>query len=99
MGYRRIDNLPHDLVIEVPARIDKDGIHGSKLGMLPRGIAGLLNNQVAVMDLTVEAVLTCSRNAALQALLVDPVVDSVHNAERLLDTMIELQKPYLGYLS
>ena len=93
-----IDNLPQDLVVEVPAIVDKDGVHGVKLGALPKGFAGLLYNQVAVHDLTVEAVLTGSREIALQALLVDPVVDSVRAAEQTLDTILELQKRYLGYI-
>jgi alpha-galactosidase len=93
-----IDNLPRDLVVEVPAIVDQDGVHGVKLGALPRGFAGLLCNQVAVHDLTAEAVLTGSREIALQALLVDPVVDSVRAAEQVLDTMLQLQARYLGYI-
>ena len=93
-----IDNLPQDLVVEVPAIVDKDGVHGVKLGALPKGIAGLLYNQVAVHDLTTEAVLTGSREVALQALLVDPVVDSVRAAEETLDTILKLQSRYLGYI-
>jgi alpha-galactosidase len=93
-----IDNLPQDLVVEVPARVDGEGVHGVKLGPLPRGIAGLLRNQVAAIDLTVEAALRGSRELALQALLVDPVVDSVERAEALLDTMLRRQKAYLGYI-
>ncbi|MEA2007847.1 MAG: alpha-glucosidase [Chloroflexota bacterium] len=93
-----IDNLPQDLAVEVPATVDKNGVHGVKLGNLPKGIAGLLNNQVATIDLTAEAVITGSREIVFQALLLDPVVDSVRQAEALLDTMLELQKPYLGYI-
>ncbi|MDY6875775.1 MAG: alpha-glucosidase [Chloroflexota bacterium] len=93
-----IDNLPQDLVVEVPAIVDKDGVHGIKLGALPKGFAGLLYNQVAVHDLTAEAVLTGSREIALQALLVDPVVDSVKAAEETLDTILKLQSRYLGYI-
>lgn len=93
-----IDNLPHDLVVEVPAIVDRHGVHGVRLGSLPKGIAGLLANQVAVHDLTAEAVLTASREVALQALLVDPVVHSVRAAEQTLDTMLDLQPQYLGYL-
>lgn len=93
-----IDNLSHDLVVEVPAIVNKHGVHGVKLGTLPKGIAGLLNNQIAVYDLTVETALTGSRDIALQALLVDPVVDSLHGAEQILDTILELQKDYLGYI-
>jgi len=94
-----IDNLPHDLVVEVPAVVDGDGVHGVKLGALPKGVAGLMRNQATVQDLTVEAALTGSRKIALQALLADPVVDSVEPAEELLDTMLELQQPYLSYIS
>jgi alpha-galactosidase len=93
-----IDNLPADMVVEVPGVVDGQGVHGVKLGVLPKGFWGLLNNQVSVNDLTVEAVLTGSREVALQALLVDPVVDSVEAAERTLETMLEYQKKYLGYI-
>ncbi len=93
-----IDNLPRDLIVEVPGRVDGDGVHGVTLGALPKGIAGLMRNQVSTMDLTVEAALSGSREIALQALLVDPVVDSVERAEALLDTMLQQQKPYLDYI-
>jgi alpha-galactosidase len=95
-GY--IDNLPRDLVVEVPAKVSKTGVTGIPLGKLPAGIAGLLQNQVAAHELTVEATLKKSKTAALQALLVDPVVDSVKAAENTLQRILELQKPWLGYL-
>ncbi len=85
------------MVVEVPATVDKDGVHGVKLGKLPK-FAGLLNNQVAVNDLTVEAVLAGSRRLALQALLVDPVVDRMAAAEAALDAVLEYQQDYLGYI-
>jgi len=93
-----IDDLPKDLAVEVPATVGKSGVTGIPLGHLPPGIAGLLQNQVAVHRLTAEAVLQKSKAAALQALLVDPVVDSVAAAEKTLAKMLELQKPYLDCL-
>ncbi len=93
-----IDNLPRDIVVEVPAVVDGAGVHGVRLGLLPIGIAGLLANQVAVHNLTAEAVLQKSKRLALQTLLVDPVVDSARAAEQTLHTMLELQKKWLGYL-
>ncbi|MGI6375139.1 MAG: hypothetical protein ACOX3S_03940 [Anaerolineae bacterium] len=42
--------------------------------------------------------LTGSRQAALQALLLDPVVHSARAAEQTLDTILALQADYLGYL-
>jgi alpha-galactosidase len=93
-----IDDLPADIVVEVPALVDGSGVHGVALGRFPRGIAGLLRNQVAVHDLTAEAVLTRSKAAALQALLVDPVVHSVRAAEQTLEMMLRVQQRWLGYL-
>ncbi|MFX0133502.1 MAG: alpha-glucosidase [Candidatus Hodarchaeota archaeon] len=90
-----ITNLPRDLVVECPAIINKDGIHAVKLGEYPKGLAGLLRNQASVQDLVVEAVLTKSKDIALKALLVDPVVDSATQAEKMLDEILRLQSDYI----
>ncbi|HET6453360.1 MAG TPA: alpha-glucosidase [Armatimonadota bacterium] len=93
-----IDNLPSDMVVEVPATVDAKGVHGVRLGRLPTGFAGLLSNQVATIELSVEAALSGSRELALQALLVDPVVDNAAAAERTLDTILSLQSDFLSYI-
>ena len=93
-----IANLPDWIVLEVPATVDKDGVHGLSLGEIPHGFAGLLMNQVAVHDLTAEAVLNKSKALALQALLVDPIVSQYRGLEEMLNTMIEYQEKWLGYL-
>lgn len=93
-----IDNLPADIAVEVPATVDRNGVHGMALGRVPPGFGGLLNNQYAVHDLTAEAILNRSKKAALQALLVDPVVHSASAARQTLETMLTMQSKYLGYL-
>lgn len=90
--------LPTNQVVEVPATVDRNGVHGIKLPNYPKAFAGLLMNQVAVNDLTTEAVLTGSKAVVMQALLVDPVVNKVSAAEKMLDTILRLQQPYLGYI-
>lgn len=90
-----IENLPRDLVIECPAIVNKSGVHGVKLGELPKGIAALMNTQASVQDLCVEAALNGSRELALQALLADPVVDSLSSAEKMLDEILKLQREHL----
>lgn len=57
-----IENLPRDVVVECPATVDKNGVHGIKLGELPNGIAALMNTQASVQDLSVEAALSGSRS-------------------------------------
>jgi alpha-galactosidase len=93
-----IDELPEWLVVEVPATVDKNGIHGIPMGQLPKGFLGLLRNQVAVHDMTAEAILHKSRELALQALLVDPIVTRYQGMDEMLDTMIDYQRDWLGYL-
>ena len=93
-----IPSLPEFIVVEVPAWVDGGGIEGIRLDSMPRGFAGLLSNQVAVHDLTAEAVIHASKEAAIQALLVDVNVDTVAPAVDLVEMMISQQGEYLGYL-
>lgn len=93
-----LEDLPDWIAVEVPATVDKDGVHGIPMGRLPSGFLGLLANQVGVHDLTAEAILKKSRQAALQALLVDPIVNQYQGIEEMLDTMIAYQEKWLGYL-
>ncbi|MHA2203589.1 MAG: family 4 glycosyl hydrolase [Candidatus Hodarchaeales archaeon] len=87
-----ITNLPEDLIVECPAIVNNKGLQGVKLGEYPKGLAALLNTQAGVQDLVIEAILTKSKKIALQALLADPVVNSTSQAERILESMLDLQK-------
>lgn len=92
-----IRNLPEWMVVEVPAIINAQGVQGIAIDM-PAGVGGLLSNQVAVHDLTADAVLHQSRELVIQALLVDPIVDKCTRIPELVDVMIERQATYLSYL-
>jgi alpha-galactosidase len=74
---------------------DADGIHPVSLGPLPDPIAKLLTMQVNVQQLAVEAAVHASKEIALQALLIDPVVNSAEAAERILDELWEINRPYI----
>tara|TARA_Y100000590_G_scaffold138992_1_gene159223 strand:- start:254 stop:1561 length:1308 start_codon:yes stop_codon:yes gene_type:complete len=93
-----IECLPNEIVVEVPGIINKLGITGLKLKNYPKEFGNLLNNQVGTIQLTTEAVLKKSKHSAYQALLNDPIVDNTRSAEKLLETMIDFQEKYLGYL-
>ncbi|MDB2360051.1 glycosyl hydrolase family 4 [Alphaproteobacteria bacterium] len=93
-----IECLPKDIVVEVPSIVNKNGIKGKKLENYPKSFGALLNSQVGTIQMTTEAVLKESKQDAYFALLSDPVVDNAKAAASLLDTMLEFQKEYLGYL-
>lgn len=90
-----MENLPQDIVVECPATVDRNGVHGVRLGEMPSGLAALMRTQATVQDLTVEAALAGSKQKALEALLADPTVDSLSSAERMLDEILQLQGEYL----
>ncbi len=90
-----IPNLPADLAVEVPVVADAAGIHPVSLGPLPEPVAKLLHMQANVQQLAVEAAIHASKELALQALLIDPVVNSAEGAVKLLDELWEINKPYI----
>lgn len=90
-----VENLPQDLVIEGPVIVDKDGVHGVKIGNLPKNIAALLRIEATIQDLCVEAVLKRSKELALTCLAIDTNVGSFEMAENIFNEMCELQKKYL----
>ncbi len=94
-GY--IADLPEWLAVEVPAVVTAKGVQGIRLD-IPAGVRGLLANQIGVHSLTAEAVLQGSRDLAIQALLVDPVVPVARGIPALVDHMIAEQSPWLDYL-
>jgi len=90
-----VPNLPPDAAVEVPVMADAAGIHPISLGALPDPIAKLLNMQVSVQQLAVEAAVHASKEIALQALLIDPVVNSASAAVKLLDELWDVNRPYI----
>jgi alpha-galactosidase len=90
-----IPNLPGDAAVEVPVMVDAAGIHPISLGPLPDAIAKLLIIQVQVQQLAIEAAVRGSKEVALQALLIDPVVNSASAAVKLLDELWDVNRPYI----
>jgi alpha-galactosidase len=90
-----IPNLPADAAVEVPVMADAAGIHPISLGPLPDAIAKLLHTQVSIQQLAVQAAVHASKEIALQALLIDPVVNSASAAVKLLDELWEVNRPYI----
>ncbi len=90
-----IPNLPADAAVEVPVTVDAAGVHPVSLGPLPDAIAKLLTIQVQVQQLAIEAAVRASKDIALQALLIDPVVNSASAALKILDELWDINKPYI----
>ncbi len=90
-----VPNLDADAAVEVPLHVDAAGVHPVSLGPLPNAIAKLLSIQVSLQQLSVEAAVRASKEIALQALLVDPVVNSADAAVKMLDELWEANLPHI----
>ncbi len=90
-----IPNLPADAAVEVPVVADIAGIHPVSLGPLPDGVAKLMTVQVQVQRMATEAAMHASKEMALQALLLDPVIHSEEAARGLLEELWEINRPYI----
>ncbi|NLG24603.1 MAG: alpha-glucosidase/alpha-galactosidase [Clostridiales bacterium] len=95
MNNGAIANLPDDVAVEVPIVVDGFGVHNVDMGQVPLGIRSLMNMQVGPQQLSVEAAVRGSKELALQALLCDPVIHSSFAAEKILDELWEINKPYI----
>jgi alpha-galactosidase len=71
-GGRLIDNLPEDCCVEVACVAGAGGIEPQPVGALPRHLAALMQTNVNVHGLTVEAALTGRREPAYHAAMLDP---------------------------
>jgi len=71
-NYGLIDNLPYGCCVEVPCLVDKNGIQPVRIGSLPPHLAALMQTNINVQALTVEAALTCKREYIYHAAMLDP---------------------------
>lgn len=69
---RLIDNLPEGCCVEVPCLVDRNGIQPTRIGSLPPQLAALMQTNINVQALTVEAALTGRREHIYHAAMLDP---------------------------
>jgi alpha-galactosidase len=67
-----IDNLPAGCCVEVPCLADANGVQPVRVGALPPHLGGLIQTNVNVQALTVEAALTRKREHIYHAAMLDP---------------------------
>ena len=67
-----IDDLPHGAGVEVPALVDRLGVHPLRVGALPPQLAALNRQFLNVVDLTVRAAVEGDPRLLRQAAMLDP---------------------------
>jgi alpha-galactosidase len=90
-----IDGLPADAIVEVPGLIEDGRPGGVPVGAMPEPVVALLRHEIAIQDLAVEAAVEGSRELAMQALLIDPIVQSARAASAFLDDVLRIHRAHL----
>jgi alpha-galactosidase len=67
-----IENLPAGCCVEVPCVVDKNGVQPVRIGRIPSQLAALMQTNINVQALTVEALLKRDRNLIYHAAMLDP---------------------------
>jgi alpha-galactosidase len=97
-----IDNLPADCCVEVPCIASAAGIEPQPAGTLPRQLAALMQTNINVQGLTVEAALTGRREAVHQAAMLDPHTAaelSLEEIASLVDDLLDAHGDWIPPLS
>jgi len=93
-----IDNLPADCCVEVPCLVDRNGIQPTQIGSLPPHLAALMQTNINVQALTVEAALTGKREHIYHAAMLDPHTAAELSLDQiwaLVDDLIESHGEWL----
>jgi 6-phospho-beta-glucosidase len=90
-----LPDLPDSAVVEIAARIDRDGAHPIPVAPLAPEMRGLVQAAKAYEELTVAAATTGDRRTALRALMANPLVADWAIAEPLLDALLDANRVHL----
>jgi 6-phospho-beta-glucosidase len=90
-----LPDLPDDAVVEIPARVDRQGAHPLPLAPLAPEMRGLVLAAKAYEELAIAAARSGDRDTALRALLANPLVGRWEIAEPLLTEILAANEAHL----
>jgi alpha-galactosidase len=93
-----ISNLPDGCCVEVPCVVNGNGIQAQKVGALPPQLAALMQTNINVQSLTVEAALTGKREHVYHAAMLDPHTSAELDLSQIWSLVDELLEAHRGML-
>lgn len=89
-----VENFDRTAMVEIPCIVGSNGYERICQGAIPQFQKGMMEQQVSVEKLTVEAWMEGSYHKLWQALALSKIVPSAGVAKQILDDMIEANKGY-----
>ena len=85
-----IANLLQPCCVEIPCLVDRNGVQPTVVGTLPPQLTALMQTNINVQELTVEASLTGNREHVYQAAMLDPHTAAELDPEQICSLVDEL---------
>jgi alpha-galactosidase len=91
-----VTNMRDDAFLELLCDITTDGIKPYPVGEMPRGIRGMQELVLDTHELTVEAIAECSYEKLRRAMLTDPIVSSIGDADHIIKELLAQEREALS---
>jgi len=90
-----VTNMAPDAFLELRCDLDMDGPRPLPFGEMPCGVRGLSRQVLDTHELAVEAAVHCDRALLRRAMLTDPIVNSVADADAIIAELLEAERDAL----
>ncbi|MFC9708707.1 glycoside hydrolase family 4 [Paenibacillus sp. NPDC056933] len=87
-----VTNMNEDSFLELLCDVSMDGVKPLHVGEMPRGIRGMQEVVLDTHEITAEAVVEQSYEKLRRAMLTDPLVNSISDADKIIAELLELER-------
>ncbi|HRW08606.1 MAG TPA: hypothetical protein P5121_26065 [Caldilineaceae bacterium] len=90
-----VSNMADDAFLELLCDLDRNGPRPRPVGEMPRGLRAMQEIVLDTHELTAEAVAKCDMTLLRRAMLTDPLVHSIADADAIIRELIEMERDVL----
>jgi alpha-galactosidase len=90
-----VTNMADDAFLELLCDVDMDGPRPRPVGDMGRGLRGMQELVLDTHELTAEAVAKCDLGLLRRAMLTDPLVSSIADADAIIRELLEAERDAL----
>lgn len=95
LNHGAVTNMNDDAFLELLCEVSMDGAKPLHVGEMPRGIRGMQELILDTHELTAEAVVERSFTKLRRAMMTDPLVNSIHDADMIIKELLERERDML----
>jgi alpha-galactosidase len=90
-----VTNMSDDAFLELLCQVSLDGPRPLPVGEMPRGLRGLQEQVLDTHELTAEAIVKCDHSLLRRAMLTDPMISSIADADAIIRELMEAERDAL----